>query len=207
MNDIAKMRAEFEQKLQWAELENEHNERLEPEKVSLHIVGHSITQKGKLQAYFEPERFGTLPNVKAGMVLSMYPVTEDLTTFVGHDTYEQMMYRLETRRSPRDPWTILKIEWISGDFDLSCEVALDGSDESVMQFFQKRHRTLEESEISSYGIQKTRYNKDTRDFFPHLGFASGTQTHFKGGNVLCTQHSLAMAIVERFKYLYEFQND
>lgn len=212
MRDIEKMKAEFDQKIEWAKLENEHDARLLDDRLEIVIVGRSLTQQGKLHAYFSCIDPRVRPSDKLsyrqlGGMLCRYPVTEELRVYTGAHRYDMMRYSLQTHRYPNEPWTTLKVEWISGILDLKAEVYLDGSDEGVNQFFQKRHRRLEDSELSSFGIQKTRFNKDKRESFPYLGFAAGTQTRFQGGYILCTSNAMVTSVTERLKYMYEFENE
>lgn len=184
MNDIAKMRAEFEEKIRLAELENKYNERLVPYGIEIHIIGNSCTQKGKLQtsvkkagdAWTKPLDEHDVQNA-----LELLPMTEKSRAYVGDHKYDELSYEMSTHRSPNEWRTVLSIGYIHEDLDLSIELPINEKNPELMQYFRKDARELDETEIRLYVGQKTAGNWMMRHNFQFLTFNSGRVVRFQGG--------------------------
>lgn len=199
MKDIEQMRAKFEHEVKLAEIENSYNEQLEPLGYQIRIIGNSFTQKGKLDTtvWCISDKGFTMKNV--GVILRMFPQTEYIRIHVGDCNYENIPYILETHRKPTDRGTYLSIEWIHQHLDMGLSIMIDESDEDAMQFFCTDHRRLTESELSSFGIQKTRWNKSYRDAFSYLVFNCGKIVRFQGGYCKQVSKEHALSLVEFLK--------
>ena len=81
------------------------------------------------------------------------------------------------------------------------------NESSLLDWFKEDHRKLEDSEISSYGIQKTRFNYDYRNYFKVLDWSSGKSIHYQGGSRQQTMHAVMNSIVEHLKYQYQFAEE
>lgn len=201
MKDIEKLKREYEQKLRYAELENRYNESLEKEGIQLSIIGESCMTKGKLHVVFHTVDYnGELNTQQAQTILNEFPSTEDCETYVGKSQYDRLPYVLETHRGPHDAKTSLSFRWIYEDMDCSFDMDIDETDPNVMQFFTTRNRALTQSEISAYGIQKTRFNVNYRNFFPYLSFNCGHVVRFEGGHDKQIASGIITSVVETIKW-------
>lgn len=200
MKDIEKIKKDFEEKLLFAEIENKYSERLAIGTfVELSIVCQSFTQKGKIHGYFR--NVSTIQNV--GMILSLFPVTEKSRVYIGSEKYEQLDYNITVHRYPIESGTECSIAWIHDELDLTIKFFIDENDEDLMQYFKRTERQLEESEYSSFGIQKIQWRKRP---FPFLTFNSGSVVKFAGGYHRQKSEGHAACLIETIKYKYEFNN-
>ena len=200
MNDLEKMKAEFEQKLKWAEMENELSKRL-PEGCKISIIGDSLTQKGKLQTSVRSEDWSRgLTEQQVGELMCAFPVTEKSRVYVGRDQYSEKDYEMTTHRYLHLPHTDLDIQWISGELDISCEIKVDTCSNEIKQFFTKTSRDVNHE----WTGPKTRFNKQTRDAFPFWTFAYGHTIAFHGGYHKQTSDFAINDIAEKFKYLASY---
>lgn len=197
MNDIEKMKAEYEQKIKWAEMENELSKRL-PEGTRISIIGKSSTQKGKLQTSMRSEDWSRgLTEQQVGELMLTFPVTEKSRTYVGLDQYSEKEYEMQTHRYLHCPHTDLCISWISGELDISLELKVELCSDEIKQFFT---RTSRDVNYEWHGT-RTRWNKHLRDNFPFYTFAYGSIVRFCGGYHKQVSDFALSDIVEKFKYL------
>ena len=185
MNDITKMRAEFEEKIRLAELENKYNERLEPHGISIRIHGNSLTQKGKLSVsvYRAGDKWlNPLDEHNVQDLLELLPMTEKSRVYVGDHKYDELSYEMSTHRSPNENRTVLEIGYIHEDLDLSVKLPINEKNPELMQYFRKAARELGETEVRLYVGQKTAGNWQMRNNFQFLSFNSGRVVRFQGGH-------------------------
>ena len=184
MNDITKMRAEFEEKIRLAELENKYNERLAPHGIEIRIIGASFTQKGKLQASVRKagdDWLKPLDEHDVQTALELLPMTEKSREYVGDNKYDMLSYSMDTHRSPNEWRTVLTIGYIHEDLDLSMDLPINEKNPELMQYFRMTARELDETEVRLYIGQKTAGNWNTRKNFQFLTFNSGSVVRFQGG--------------------------
>ncbi len=184
MNDITKMRAEFEEKIRLAELENKYNERLAPHGIEISIIGASCMQNGKLQVSVRKagkDWLKPLDEHDVQATLELLPMTEKSRGYVGSSKYEMLSYLMDTHRSPNELRTMLTIGYIHEDLDLSIKLPINEKNPELMQYFCKTARELDEMEVRLYVGQKTAGNWNTRKNFPFLTFNSGHVVRFHGG--------------------------
>lgn len=201
MNDIEKMKKEYEQKIKYAELENELNAKLEGMGIEFHIVGNSLTQKGKIHAFLTASHPYTLDKLNVldmQNALNFFENTEDLRVYVGGDKYEALPYRMATSRTPSSPSTTLTIEWISGDYDIDAEMLLTNCG-VLMQYFTTTARELSTTEVNLWLGGANRWNYETRKNFRYYTFNSGSKTRFQGGTDLQTSRGHIECIAETIK--------
>lgn len=181
-NNIEKMRQEFENKIKFAEMENEQNERVNWDFGTLRIVGESITQPGKIHAYIRRNDWKEgLTATEAARVLNDFPQTERSRVYIGGNKYDSLSYIMETEKTPGRA-DLLKISYISGEYDLSFDVVINPSDADLMQFFTVTRRELSDTEINLYlGGKRTKWNYNTRHYFPYYTFNLGQVVKFQGG--------------------------
>ena len=200
MNDIEKMKAEYEQKLKWAEMENELSKKL-PEGTQISIIGKSLTQKGKLHTSIRSEDWSHgLTEQQVGELMLAFPVTEKSRIYVGQDQYSEKDYEMETHRYIHLPTTDLSISWISGELDISLELKVELCSDEIKQFFTRTSRNVNHE----WRGTRTRWNKHLRDNFPFYTFAYGHTVRFYGGYHKQVSDSALSDIVEKFKYLAEY---
>ena len=184
MNDITKMRAEFEEKIRLAELENKYNERLAPHGIEIRIIGASCTQKGKLQASVRKagdDWIKPLDEHDVQTALELLPMTEKSREYVGDHKYDMLSYSMDTHRSPNECRTVLTIGYIHEDLDLSMDLPINEKNPELMQYFRMTARELDETEVRLYIGQKTSGNWNTRKNFQFLTFNFGSVVRFQGG--------------------------
>lgn len=184
MNDIAKMRKEFDEKIRLAELENEYNERLEKSGIEIRIVsGDSLMQKGKIHATVRKagDWIKPLDGHDAQNALKLLPMTENLRVYNGKE-HVMLPYRMETHRSPSESRTILTVNYIHGDLDLSFDMTINESDPEMMQYFQRTQRELDSREIGLYYGAVSPRTKANVQMLPFLTFNCGKIVRFQGGH-------------------------
>lgn len=200
MNDIEKMKAEHEQKIKWAEMENELSKKL-PEGVRISIIGNSLTQKGKLQTSVRSEDYSRgLTEQQVGELMLAFPVTEKSRIYVGKGQYSEKDYGMQTHKYIHTANTDLSISWISGELDISLELKVELCSDEIKQFFTLTSRNVN----CEWHGTKTRWNKHFRDNFPFYTFAYGHTVRFQGGYHKQVSDFALSDIVEKFKYLAEY---
>lgn len=199
MKDIEEIKKEFEEKLLFAEIENKYSERLVGSNIELNIVNRSFTQKGYIHGFFG--NVSTTEDV--GMILSIFPVTEKSRVYIGSGTHEQMDYNIAVHRYPNESGTECSIGWIHDELDLTIKFYIDENDEDLMQYFKRTERQLEESEYSSFGIQKIQWRKRP---LPFLTFNSGSVVKFVGGYHRQKSEGHAACLIETIKYKFDSKN-
>lgn len=210
MNDLAKLREEFEKKYKLAELENKF-ETAHPEMAEsgLEIRILESTKQGEkyLHSYFSKQSSMKITEKDAAMLLSIFPADSKFPVYQGSkQKYQDEYYDMTLERNPRDTHTILEIRWMHEDVEMSVKFPIaEGS--ILLDWFKETTRQLDESEISAYGIQKNRYTYDMRNFFKVLDWANGQSIHYVGGKYQQTYHSVKNQIVEDLKYSYQFSED
>lgn len=199
MNDIEKMKAEYEQKIKFAEMENELSKKL-PEGTRISIIGNSLTQKGKLQTSIRSEDWGRgLTEQQVGELMLAFPVTEKSRIYVGKNQYSEKEYEMDTHRCAHVLYTELSISWISGELDISVDVRLDDCSEEIKQFFIRDSRRLDYDEL--------RYGDKPETYLNFYTFAYGHVVGFRGGYRKQVSDFALSDIVEKFKYLAEFNQE
>lgn len=195
-NDLEKMRQEYEEKLRYAEMENELNARAGFDWGYISIIGESITQPGKLHTAIRLNGYGRegLTAAQAAEVLNTFPQTERARTYTGDRQYTELSYIMNVHRTPGQYATILSIEYISGDLDLSLEMAINPQDDDTMQFFRQTSRVLTDTEVNIYLHSRTRWNYNTRNNFTYYTFNLGRVVKFQGGHDKQTDEGAAIAI-------------
>lgn len=200
MNDIEKMKTEYEQKIKWAEMENELSKKL-PEGTRISIIGKSLTQKGKLQTSIRGENWSRgLTEQQVGELMLAFPVTEKSRTYVGLDQYSEKEYEMQTHRYLHCPHTDLNISWVSGELTISLELKVELCSNEIKQFFTETYRDVNHE----WTGPKTRFNKQVRDRFHFYTFAYGHIVRFQGGYHKQVSDPALSDIVEKFKYLAEY---
>ncbi|MBE6244243.1 MAG: hypothetical protein E7108_01810 [Bacteroidales bacterium] len=187
MNDIAKMRKEFDEKIRYAELENDVETRLGIE--GFRIINQSITQrKGLLHTHF----FNKLEKEQIVKVLKEFPPTEKYKVS-GKDI--ELTYLLKTHRYPTEQNTVLSIAWISGDFDMQVDMNINESDDLLMQYFRPDWYEIDNHDIGLfYGAVSPR-QKSMLKRQRFLSFNSGNVLRYVGGYRYQVSEGHATALV------------
>lgn len=206
MNDIKKMREEFEQKIKYAEMENTFSEELEPLGIRAVVYGQDTVQKDKISLGFRSvDVCGHLTQENVCYLLNRFESTEPIKVYCGQKKdYQCLPFWMDTHRGPNDRGTILTIHWVFGVFRVGLEICIeDCASEDIRSLFRPANRCLDESEISSYGIQKTRWNLNYRENFPFLTFDGGEVVKFQGGYRRQISEGHLISIADAFKALSE----
>jgi len=202
MNDIAKMRAEFEEKIRLAELENKYNEPLQQFGIQIVIIdGNSLTQKGKIHVVVHraDDRLKALTERDAQNALNHLPMTENCRVYTGSKNgYAMLPYRMQTSRAPKQFATILTIEYIHNDLDLTVEFPIDERNPELMQYFLRDQYEIDDSTIGLYYGAVSPAAKGRLKYQPVLSWNCGSVTRFQGGyrqqnsegHLLCVAESI-----------------
>ena len=207
MNDIAKMREEFEQKIKYAQIENEMNERLEPHGIKISVIGVSNTNKGKLHISVRCVDSYTkgLDVRQIGCALCELPMTESYRSYTGSKNGHVLLpYEMQTHRGANEFQTSLDVRWISNEFDVWATMSIDEKDAEVMQFFKETTRELTDTEVQLYCNGRTRWNYNRRNFHRFLTFNCGQVVRFQGGYHKQVAEGILNSIAEMLKYRHEF---
>lgn len=185
MKDLAKMREEFEMKIKYAEMENEVEQKLGFD--GFCVIGNSLTQGGKMHTYFRDK----LDLDKARMVLKEFQPTEKVKVS-GRDI--ELTYLLKTHRYPNEPKTVLTIEWISGEFDLSISMWIDDK-EILLPYFRVDWYEIDNHDIGLfYGAVSPR-QKSALKVQRFLSFNSGNVIRYQGGYRYQVNDGVATALI------------
>lgn len=205
MKDLQKMREDFEKEYKIAELENnielQHPE-LQESGIEVNIFSSS---DNRMLASFRKENSREhLSDKEIGMLLSLFPADQDIQIGNREEKLSDT-HCMETYAHPSnyDAHTYLRIKWICQNVEYWADMRITKNCE-IADWFKESSRPLTEIEISTYGIQKNRYTKDFREYFPIIQWANGNVIAYSGGTYVQTTHAVIYGIVEQLKYLYDF---
>lgn len=143
-NDIEKMRAELEETIRLAELENKLNEGVEG--YELHLSKDSKYRILVRIPYDTRTGFNEPSIEHMAEVLRNYPKTEDIV----YDRRYNLPYVIHARRGYGDRYGTLSLSWISGEYEVRGSLKIDGSDFYEEFFKSIRHRQTTSSENATY---------------------------------------------------------
>lgn len=210
MRDLEAMRKKFEIEYALAELENKlESEHPELAEAGIEVRMFDPVKKGDSNwCVFKKSSFSEEMTEKdACMLLSIFPSDEKFPVYHGQARqYDDEYYDMRLSRNPKQEHTMLEITWKHAGIRMQVEFPIT-NESSLLDWFKEDHRKLEESEISSYGIQKTRFNYDYRNYFKVLDWSSGKSIHYQGGSRQQTMHAVMNSIVEHLKYQYQFAEE
>lgn len=179
MNDLAKMRADFEKKIKLAEKENFFEEKYgvnfyvfdlqtEPEKIRVHVSENYATVEvaKRLLEDFPAEGL---------MVLNASAISAG-------DIYYK--YRIGAKRGYSDRCSIMEIEWQNGGNQYGINLKIEETP-LLHAFFNHSFRQVSDSELSTYHPTDAhgRLNRDCK--IPCVNFPT-TQINYSGGYRNCT---------------------
>lgn len=183
MNDIAKMRNEFEEKIRLAELENKYNEQLEPNGIRISIFSKDEDGRYLASVRKVDERWDKKFDAHdAQTALRLLPRTDDINVSVGSCKKEMLPYDMETNRGPKDPRTTLKIRYVHDNLVLWIDLPIDERDTELMQYFTRTQRELDNDTIGLYFGAVSPREKSRLQMLPFLTFNCGRVVRFYGGH-------------------------
>lgn len=182
MNDIAKMRAEFEEKIRLAELENKYNEQLERHGLAMHVFSKD-KDSDRLLVSIRADRSYDKPfnEHDAQFILRVLPMTEKMRVYIGHDKYEMLSYVMETERNPKQPRTMLKIKYVHENLEIWLELPINEQNNELMQYFTRTQRELDNDTIGLYYGCVSPREKSHLQMLPFLTWNCGQVVRFQGG--------------------------
>lgn len=210
MKDLEKLRKEQAEELRLAELTNKI-ETEHPELGEYGIELHTYISRNKsgdeTHGWFSKiEALHNMTLKDVGMLLSVMPSDEDFPIYRGsHSQYENAAYDMRLHRTPNTN-DRLEIRWKNNGIFLRVEVDVN-MDCELSGWLKQDYRRLTESEISSYGIQKNRWNKDYREAFRVLNWNCGRIICYQGGYYQQASDGITYQIVEQLKYSYQFSEE
>lgn len=187
MNDLEKMRKEFEKKLRFAELENDFENKYG---ISCHI--------------FESMR-STLCTCKTdnneivGKILREIPADKEvfLDKSATNDGENKHFYHLTSSRGYSDSYSTLRIWFVSGGIEYWVEVPINGN-EAIEKFFDDGTRKMASHELSTY--KPVRRGHICREYeLPCKRFKFSNYIQYSGGNFVAQNHSAIDEIVNALK--------
>ena len=182
MNDIAKMRKEFEEKIRLAELENKYNEKLDKYGMSVHIFSEHADEGRYLASVRKNEgSWAELNEEDVQSVLENLPMTDKIRVSAGHGKYEMLSYQMETERTPQRPRTLLKIRYIHNELELWIDLPINENNPDLMQYFQTTQRELDNQTIGLYYGSVSPRRKSSLQMLPFLTWNCGRVVRFQGG--------------------------
>ena len=210
MTDIEKLRAEKLREIELAEMANkietEHPEIAESG-LSVRLWDFEFGGKVTTNASFSDVYPHKLCEEDAGMLLSIFPANEKFPVYHGNERqYEDEYYDMRLHRNPAQQSTTLEIHWQNDGIRFRVAFPIT-NESSLLEWFIGSRRQLEESEISSYGIQKNRYTFEQRNYFFQLDWAQGESIHYVGAIWQQAEHAVMNGIAEHLKYQYQFSEE
>ena len=184
MKDIAKMREKMEREIRLAEMSNEIEKKVG---VNCSVMGESGTQKGKTWLLF-----GEVTKEQAAKILKMFPWTERAKVS-GKDI--ELSYILGTHRYPRDPYTLLEIQWIHEEWAITLKLPIKHDDEALRGYFRQDGYPLDDSTIGLYYGAVSPRDKAELKRCPVLSFNCGSQIRYYGGYFTQTSEGHAECII------------
>lgn len=187
MNDLEKMRKDFEQKLRFAEMENEFETKFG---ISCHVFesGNIILCTCK-----------TDDNAIAGRILRKFPADKEmfLDRSATNDGENKHFYHLTSSRGYRDSKSTLKVEFFNNGIEYWVEVPIDGN-EAIEKFFENGMRKMADFELSTY--KPVRRGHICREYeLPCKRFKFSHYISYSGGNLVAQNHSAIDEIVNALK--------
>jgi hypothetical protein len=140
VNDIAKMKAEFEEKLALAIKENELNEGIDG--YQLRLDKYNGVSWGVV--YKSGVGFVTPTLAQVGDILTRFPMTKNSL----HNKICEVPYVIRSRNSYGSREPEMSIEWISGEHEVCISLPID--DELCKEFFKISTRETTDCENSTY---------------------------------------------------------
>lgn len=187
MKDLEKMRKDFEQKLRFAEKENEFE-------AKFGISCHIFESGNEVLCTCETE-----DNAIAGRILREFPADKEIfldksATNSGENKY---FYRLTSSRGYSDSKSSLKIEFVSAGIRYWVEVPINGN-EAIEKFFDNGMRKMADHELSTY--KPVRRGHICREYeLPCKRFRYSSYIQYSGGHFVAQNHSAIDEIVNVLK--------
>ena len=188
-NDIEKMKAEFAEKLELAELENKLSEGLKGYSIS---VRKTNTPGCKYSIYttmdYVSGRGFVEPTLTMGKeMLERFPMTQDTL----YDRKVNLPYVIHSRKSYGDKFAELGVRWISNEYEVRMTLKID--DLLREEFFNVKHRCPVDSEVSTYTSIHTGHLIG-KDFIPVYDFKKEHQKYHGGVRLLLDKEEISRII-------------
>lgn len=210
MKNIEELRKKQAEELRLAEMTNKiETEHPEIAASGLGMSLYNFEWKGQVttNAHFHEEYPHKCCEKDAAMLLSIFPANEKFPVYHGSKRqYEDEYYDMRLQRNPSNAWTMLSISWQNDGIRFSFEFPIT-NESTLLSWFKESSRKLEESEISTWGIQKNRYTVNMRNYFKQLDWANGRIIHYSGATWQQTDHAVMNAIAEHLKYQYQLSEE
>lgn len=200
--DIEKLKAEYEEKLQNAIEANRIIDYIGDESLRIDIMGASYEDKSKKRLYIRPDNFrNELTIEQAGTILSKYPVTQK--TVIDRNNANGLVFDYDAciNRSYNDRCSYLKIDWFSGEYELSVKLPIEGNKE-LNGYFTDTTRAIDPIEIRTHYVV-SRPNRRAADVrVPIKAFANGEYIRYQMGHIRSTSEYAVQNIVDTIKECY-----
>lgn len=156
MKDLKQMRKEFKQRLELAKLENSINESLEPQGIEFSVIGKG--ENGLLTSAvtnLDEQKGDILPIELAAEVLRIFPVTDQVKVFTPSNPLQKLDYEVKVvRYANGNKPTVIYIDWISNEFQISMQTLVDENYNEVMRNFVLAQREVTNCERGMYDLAK-----------------------------------------------------
>lgn len=187
MNDLEKMRKDFEQKFRFAEMENEFETKFG--------VSCNVFKSGGVVLC----TCKTEDNAIAGRILREFPADKEifLDRSASHDGENKYFYHLTSSRCYSDSKSILKVKFFNNGIEYWVEVPINGN-EAIEKFFDDGTRKMASHELSTY--KPVRRGRVCKEYdLPCKCFRFSNSINYSGGYIVAQNHSAIDEIVNALK--------
>lgn len=185
MKDIEKMRAEFEEKIRLAEMENEFETRYGIKVGVFHSNGYDMV-------HIECD------NETAKRVLNEFEADTEWAIDHERDSKHMYKYRLCSIRRYSDQYSKLEIEFINKGVKYWIDLAIDGN-ELLLPFFKGTRRKITETEFSTWHPMNEHGYYDPNMLIPQMSFNSQNVKRYYGGDQLLVDPNEIEMIISAIK--------
>lgn len=188
-NDIEKMKAEFAENLELAELENKLSEGLKGYSIS---VRKTNTLRCKYSIWTSMDYVSGIgfaePTLAMGKeMLERFPMTQEIL----YDRKFYLPYVLHSQKGYGDKFAELTVKWVSGEYEVRMTLKID--DRLREEFFNVTHRCPVDSEVSTYTSIHTSHLIG-KDVIPVYDFKKSQMRYYGGARLLLDREEISRII-------------
>lgn len=188
-NDIEKMKAEFAEKLELAELENKLSEGLKGYSISAcktNIPGCKYSIWVSMD-YVSGVGFAEPTLAMGKEMLERFPMTQEIL----YDRKFYFPYAIVSQKSYGDKFAELGVRWISNEYEVRMTLKID--DRLREEFFNVKRRCPVDSEVSTYTSIHTSHLIG-KDVIPVYDFKKGHLKYYGGVRLLLDREEISRII-------------
>lgn len=184
MSKVEKIKAEYEEKLRLAEKEDAIERSLNMS-LDVSCIGRGTYNKNKIEVYINKpwklEDSSMLVDKEAmRTIFEVLPITENIE----NKDYDGLVAPcfVSTKCGYRDKYGEMRINWISGDYEISCNLKIDS--ELIDNFLHVQKRNVVDTESSTYVSIHESIADGVIPVVPVYNFKKKQISYYGGHNVL-----------------------